>query len=113
MRESLSKLSPLVDVVFRRLFEDPPRLCKLLNALLHLPEGRQLVALTLLPGQLIGPLSDDKEVVLDLRARTEEGRQLHVEVQIRSFAAYAERMLYYWAGMYHGQLAAGQGYRRL
>src|SRR5882757_6497132 len=94
--EQLPKLSPLVDVVFRRLFEDIQLLISLLNALLHLPPDRRLTSLTILSTKVAGPLADDKEVVLDLRAQTQDGRQFHIEVQIRAFVSYPERMLFYW-----------------
>ncbi len=55
-------------------------------------------------------MTDDKEVVLDVRAEAEDGRQFHVEVQVSSHPGYRERILFYWAGMYAGQLETGQGY---
>jgi predicted transposase/invertase (TIGR01784 family) len=51
--------------------------------------------------------------VLDLRAQTRSGHQFHIELQVRAFFAYAERALYYWAGLYQGQLEAGKGYADL
>jgi predicted transposase/invertase (TIGR01784 family) len=109
----LPKLPPGADVVFRRLFEDEALLISLLNAVLKLPEGKRIVSLTLLPTHVLGPLADDKEVILDVRAVAQDGTQFEVEVQVRAFDSYAERLLYYWAGLYHGQLIAGKSYRDL
>jgi predicted transposase/invertase (TIGR01784 family) len=100
-------------VVFRRLFDDSHLLCSLLNALLDPPPAEQLTELLILSTHVAGPLADDKEVVLDLRAETRSGRTFHIEVQVRSFVAYPERMLYYWAGIYHGQLEVGDAYGTL
>ena len=51
----------------------PHLLCPLLNALLDLPYDSRLTELTIQPSQMAGPLHDDKEVVLDIRARTATG----------------------------------------
>lgn len=98
----LPKLPLHVDVVFRRLFDQPHLLASLLNALLGLPEGQRIAVLNILPTQLHGPLADDKEVVLDLRATCQNGRQFHIELQVRPYPFYVARSLFYWAGMYHG-----------
>jgi predicted transposase/invertase (TIGR01784 family) len=113
MVAALPKLPPGDDVVFRRLFDeenDCRLLVCLLNAILAYPAGRRIKALSLLRSQVAGPLADDKEVILDIRAEAEDGGLFHVEVQVASHPCYGERILFYWAGMYAGQLEAGQGY---
>lgn len=110
---SLPKLQPLVDVVFRRLFQDMRLLASLLNALLHRRGRARILTLRLIEGRLPGPRAKDKEPIVDLRAQTVAGEQFHIEVQLRSFIAYAERMLFYWAGAYRAQLRRGARYRQL
>src|ERR1700712_5356690 len=113
MAAVLPKLPPGDDVVFRRLFDEENGchlLICLLNAILAYPPGRRISQLTLLRNHVAGPLADDKEVVLDIRAEAEDGGRYHVELQVSSHPCYSERVLFYWAGMYAGQLEAGQGY---
>jgi predicted transposase/invertase (TIGR01784 family) len=113
MPAALPKLPPGDDVVFRRLFDEENGchlLVSLLNAILAYPAGRRIKTLSLLRSQVSGPLADDKEVILDIRAQAEDGSLFHVEVQVASHPCYSERILFYWAGMYAGQLEAGQGY---
>jgi predicted transposase/invertase (TIGR01784 family) len=116
MEAVLPKLPPGDDVVFRRLF-DEDRGCHLLicllNAILAYPAGQRIAQLTLLRTHVAGQLADDKEVVLDVRAESENGSRFHVELQVSSHPSYSERMLFYWASMYAGQLQAGQGYSDL
>ena len=113
MKVVLPKLPPGDDGIFRRLFNEENGchlLICLLNAILAYPAGRRISRLSLLRTHVAGPLIDDKEVVLDVRAEAEDGRQFHIEVQVSSHPGYRERILFYWAGMYAGQLEAGQGY---
>ena len=113
MVAALPKLPPGNDVVFRRLFDEENGcylLVSLLNAILDYPPGRRIKTLSMLRSHVAGPLADDKEVVLDIRAEAEDDSLFHVEVQVASHPCYSERILFYWAGMYAGQLEAGQGY---
>src|SRR5438874_558261 len=111
--DQLDKLPLWADAVFRKLFEDLDLLRDMLNAVLKLPAGQRLRTLTLQPLGLSGELVGDKEVEFDLRAEAEDGRHLHVEVQVRSQPTYADRIVFYLCGMFHGQLAVGQGYGEL
>src|SRR4051812_3856365 len=111
-----AKLPPGEDIVFRRLFDEENgcRLLRcLLNAILKYPAGQRIAKLTLLRNHVAGTLSADKEVILDIRAEAEDERVFHIEVQVASHPCYSERILYYWAGIYAGQLASGQGYAKL
>ena len=109
----LGKLQILVDIVFRRLFNEPRLLASLLNGLLELQGKQRIASLTLEMTQLAGPLATDKEALLDVRAHRHNGERFHIEVQLTPFTCYAERALYYWAGLYHGQLAQGGTYKSL
>jgi predicted transposase/invertase (TIGR01784 family) len=110
MQAVLPKLPPGDDVVFRRLFDEDKGchlLICLLNAILAYPDGQRISQLTLLRTHVAGPLAADKEVVLDVHAEAENGNRFHVEVQVSSHPSYSERMLFYWASMYAGQLESG------
>ena len=80
MPAALPKLPPGDDVVFRRLFDEENGchlLVSLLNAILAYPAGRRIKTLSLLRSQVSGPLADDKEVILDIRAQAEDGSLFH------------------------------------
>lgn len=112
----LPKLCLTIDVVFRLLFDDKEGcrlLISLLNSVLRFQGDERIADLRLVPRQLSGPGAEDKEVILDIRASTAAGRQFNVEVQMRFHDSYPERILYYWSGMYHGQLAVGETYDQL
>ncbi|CBL47326.1 conserved hypothetical protein [gamma proteobacterium HdN1] len=52
----------------------------------------------------------DKTAILDIRARTDDGRDLNIEMQIVNSGSFIHRTLYYWSEMYGENLHAGEGY---
>jgi predicted transposase/invertase (TIGR01784 family) len=56
---------------------------------------------------------DDKNIVLDLRARFQDGTTANIEMQSRPVSAFRERLLYYWARLFGSQLGPGDGYTTL
>ncbi|MFZ5893236.1 MAG: Rpn family recombination-promoting nuclease/putative transposase [Myxococcota bacterium] len=107
-------LDPIIDIVFRILFGKPENkrlLLSLLNAVLA-PEV-PIVDLEVLSGELPKDSVDSKGVVLDIRARLADGRQVDVEMQTRSRPAGRARGLYYLSRLYSGQLVRGDDYERL
>jgi predicted transposase/invertase (TIGR01784 family) len=55
----------------------------------------------------------DKEVVLDLRVRLQNGEQVDVEMQNQGTVAMRKRALYYWARLYAGDAERGTDYGSL
>ncbi|MCL5781340.1 MAG: Rpn family recombination-promoting nuclease/putative transposase [Firmicutes bacterium] len=55
----------------------------------------------------------DKAARLDILARTAAGALVNVEVQIANKYNIDKRTLFYWAGLYHGQLNSGQDFIHL
>jgi predicted transposase/invertase (TIGR01784 family) len=51
--------------------------------------------------------------VLDVKARTESGMLVDVEIQLRDRRDMAKRTLFYWAKLFQGQLQEGDHYRQL
>lgn len=110
------KLPPYFDPVFLLLFNEDNHcrlLISLLNSLLNLPRALRIVGLDIISPRIMGQTVAEKHVVLDIRAHDITSRRFNIEVQVASFSDYAQRILYYWAGMYHGQIQMGQGYGRL
>jgi predicted transposase/invertase (TIGR01784 family) len=56
---------------------------------------------------------DDKLGILDIKARDESGQLFNIEIQMSPDMGYAGRALYYWSGLYHGQLHDGDLYTQL
>lgn len=109
-------IEPTVDYAFKRVFgrtENVDILISLLNAVLGRPAGQRIASLEILNPFLAQERLDDKEAVLDVKARDESGRLFNVEMQIRPHHALRERMLYYWARVYSSQLVQGEDYTNL
>ncbi|QTA85210.1 Rpn family recombination-promoting nuclease/putative transposase [Desulfonema magnum] len=107
-------LSPKLDLVFKQLFSgDTEILTDLLNTVLILPE-HQLIRSVEIKNPVIRPEEIIKKfIVLDILARDEQENQYDIEMQVRKYAYYPERALYYLCKMYADQLDSGQKYDRL
>ena len=81
-------LSPKNDFVFQKLFgteENKDLLIALLNAILELPPDKMLADLTVIGGaRLDRERLEDKTGILDVRATTNKGTIINIEVQILS-----------------------------
>ncbi|MEW6625126.1 MAG: Rpn family recombination-promoting nuclease/putative transposase [Bacillota bacterium] len=55
----------------------------------------------------------DRAARLDILARTAAGALVNVELQIANKYNIDKRTLFYWAGLYHGQLSSGQDFIHL
>ncbi|MCU7968095.1 MAG: Rpn family recombination-promoting nuclease/putative transposase [gamma proteobacterium symbiont of Bathyaustriella thionipta] len=57
---------------------------------------------------------EDKESILDIKAKDENNRQFHVEIQVAGTPhGHIKRMLYYWARIYQQQMKQGSDFRLL
>ena len=63
--------------------------------------------------RLIGEAIDDKIGRLDVRAKLSDGTNLLIEMQVAKYKSIAERVLYYWAKIYAGDLKQGNTYAKL
>ncbi len=111
-----SLLSPTMDFVFKRLFgtdENRVVLQDFLNSV-FMDAGQPKVAqVELLNPYLDKDLADDKLGIVDVRARTEGGTLIDVEVQVAPDPDFDRRTLYYWAKLFTGQITEGQAYWEL
>ena len=104
------KLSLDVDIAVHKFFEDVDLLIDFLNSVLELKETERIISLKPAQVHISGPLAQDKMVVVDVRATCQNGRQFHIEVQVKKQHFYHQRATYYLCGMYHGQMEVGDGY---
>ena len=107
-------LNPRNDFLFKRVFgseENRDLLLHFLNAVFedaHQPRIAQV--------ELLNPFLDkdslgDKLSVLDVKARTETGMLVDIEIQLRNHHDMAARTLYYWAKLFEQQVGSGDSYQ--
>jgi len=104
------------DYAFKRIFgseEGKDALIGFLNAVLKPPPGQELADIELLDREIDPAHMLDRGARLDLLARTEQGIIINVEVQVANQYNIDKRTMYYWAGIYHGQLASGEEFGKL
>jgi predicted transposase/invertase (TIGR01784 family) len=107
-------IKPIVDFAFKKIFgtpENAPILLGLINAILQLDSP--IVELEILNPFSYQEFADDKQIVLDVRARDAAGRWLNVEMQVSVVPGLPQRLTYYASAMYVDQLQAGQHYTQL
>jgi len=105
-------MSPRNDFAFRLLFGNPNNsdiLLDLLNAILPDEHFQNVVCTD--PHLLIPDTK--KECILDIKALSDSGVQVDIEMQILNLKSMEKRSLFYWAKMYLDQLNRGRSYHEL
>jgi predicted transposase/invertase (TIGR01784 family) len=104
---------PKVDYAFKKVFGEAnaPVLIDLLHAVV-LP-ARLITGLHYLPPHSEKVSPEDKQVVGDIRARDQGGRQFHLEMQLEVPRFFPKRALFSWAKFHPEQLRAGENYATL
>jgi predicted transposase/invertase (TIGR01784 family) len=109
-------IDPKVDYAFKWLFgseRNSHLLIDLINAVLDPPPGREVVAVEFLNPFHDLEAEDEKQTILDVKARDQSGRLFNVEMQMLAHRFLPQRILYYWARLYASQLVEGEQYNRL
>ncbi len=107
-------IKPTVDFAFKKIFgtrENTLALVGLTNAVLAPDE--QIVEVEILNPFSNQEFTEQKLIVLDIRARDEAGRWLNIEMQVDIAAGLKERLAYYACSLYTEQLKKGEKYWRL
>jgi predicted transposase/invertase (TIGR01784 family) len=107
-------LDPKLDIVFWMLFgEERNRalLISLINAVLKLSVPIDTVEV--LHSEPERSTVGDKAIALDVRVRLVTGELVDIEMQSQRHPGLPERILYYWARLYAGQLSRGDDYLAL
>jgi predicted transposase/invertase (TIGR01784 family) len=107
----MSPISPRVDIAFKKIFgveENKDLLISLINSMMS--QEDQVEDVILLNPYNPQNFQRDKLSILDIKAKSIDGRRFNVEIQISDEADYDKRALYYWAKMYTGQLQKGDDY---
>lgn len=107
-------LPPKMDFVFKRIFGNenhPNVLISFLNAVLNPVDPIESVILkdtTIEKSHL-----EDKYSRLDVKAITNKGEHINIEIQLKDEYNMIKRSLYYWSKLYEGQLENGENYQKL
>jgi predicted transposase/invertase (TIGR01784 family) len=110
----MSPISPRVDIAFKKIFEveeNKDLLISLINSMMS--QEDQVADVILLNPYNPQNFQGDKLSILDIKAKSIDGRRFNVEIQISDEADYDKRALYYWAKMYTEQLQKGDDYSQL
>ena len=110
----MSTINPRVDIAFKKIFgteDNKDLLLSLVNSILA-PED-QVAELELLNPYSLQNFRNNKLSILDIKAKSLDGRLFNIEMQVADEADYDKRALYYWARLYTDQLKSGDGYSEL
>ena len=111
---TVALLPPKMDFVFKRIFgneKHPNVLISFLNAVLNPIDPIESVELkdtTIEKNHL-----EDKYSRLDMKAITNKGEYINIEIQLKDEYNMIKRSLYYWSKLYEGQLESGENYQKL
>ena len=109
-------VNPISDIFVRFLLgleENKPILIDFINTILLDSGFEPVVDLTILNPFNLKEGLDEKESILDVKAKDRFGRLFDVEIQVIGNASFVKRSLYYWAKNYHAQLKEGERYTKL
>ena len=106
-------LNPRIDYVFKRIFGyigNEQITANLLSSILDEEiTNVNLDCNTFLQKDIF----DDKLGILDVRAKTDTGMDINIEMQIVKNENIIKRMLFYWSKLYSNQIKSGQDYENL
>ena len=94
----MAGISPRVDIAFKKIFgveENKDLLISLINSMMS--QQDQVASIELLNPYNIKNFLKDKLSVLDIKAKSVDGRLFNIEIQVADEADYDKRALYYWA----------------
>lgn len=110
----MEKITPRVDLAFKKIFgveENKDLLISLINSIVG--QEDQVAEVTLLNPYNPKNFKNDKLSILDVKAKSVNGKRFNIEIQISDEADYDKRALYYWAKLYTEQLKVAQDYSTL
>ncbi|HEX3045081.1 MAG TPA: Rpn family recombination-promoting nuclease/putative transposase [Bacillota bacterium] len=110
----MDRLNPLNDYAFKQIM-DKENLIPFLNAVLNPDDQKKLVSLELLDNnkELIKEMIFDKTGRLDIRAKTADGMQIDIEVQINNQKNMDKRTLFYLGKLFLEGIKQGEDYIKL
>ena len=107
-------MKPSIDFVFKKLFgaeESKESLISLLNAIIKSDSPIQDVEI--LNNDLNKEHNEGKFSRLDIKAKTDKGELINIEIQVKNEYNMIQRTLYYWSRIYTDQLSSTRDYSEL
>lgn len=107
-------LSPKVDFIFKKIFgsEKHPRiLISFLNAIMKLEYP--ICQVEIKETDINKSFLEDKFSRLDIKATTDKGERINIEIQLKNEHNMIQRSLYYWSKLYEEQMSEGDAYEKL
>jgi predicted transposase/invertase (TIGR01784 family) len=104
------------DIAFRKIFGNETKkktLISFLNAVISLPEKKQIIDVEIMNPYQLGHLSGGKSTIVDVKANDNYGHTFIVEMQIAELDFFHKRILYYTSQSYVAQINKGVGYEKL
>lgn len=107
-----------LDIVFKAVFGRDTKnskiiLMDLLNTILGGSVGKTITSIELKNPFLIEGTIEQKKPVLDIKASTNTGEQINIEIQVKNLQSFVKRMVYYLTRFHSEQLEEGQDYRQI
>lgn len=110
----MCKINPRVDFAFKKLFgseENKDLLISLINAIVS--EEDQVADVELKNPYNLAAYRAGKMSILDIKARSRDGRWFNIEMQISEDYHFDKRAIYYWAKLVTEQLSEGMMFKEL
>ena len=116
MSTNNSKITAKSDIFFRYLFgcpENEDLLVDFINAVFR-DTGKKIISrATVLNPFNLKDSFNAKESILDIKAATDDGRLLNIELQVIGSSLYRKRIAYYLAKLHTSQLTTGDDYGKI
>jgi predicted transposase/invertase (TIGR01784 family) len=110
----MNRLNPLNDYIFKRLMEETNHLIAFLNAVLDAKDQQRLISLEIINNkELTAEMLYDKTSRLDVWAKTADGMQLNIEVQLTNQHNMDKRTIFYWGKLFLDEIKQGEDYSNL
>jgi predicted transposase/invertase (TIGR01784 family) len=107
-------LDPKSDLTFKRVFGEHKNLCiSLINSMIPFETGREAVDIEYMTGELVPPLPELKNSIVDVRCKDTRGRQFIVEMQLNWDDSFKQRVLFNSSKIYVDQLGRGKDVKLL
>ncbi|MCL6584124.1 MAG: Rpn family recombination-promoting nuclease/putative transposase [bacterium] len=109
-------LNPKTDFAFKRIFgssESKDILLSFINAILRFSPEHEIVDLTIIDPYQAPKIKGMKDTYLDVKARSRDGREFIIEMQVLNVAGFEKRVLYNAAKSYSTQIESAEKYLQL
>lgn len=110
-----SKVTPKLDLVFKKIFGDVKNtdiLADFLATVLGINPS-EITNIEILDNEVVPDVLLSKFSRLDLRITINRVTSVNIEIQVLNYGNYKERTLFYWAKMYTGELQKNEDYLNL